>query len=76
MKTLARSPSFALCINDGGNDVDLVVGKVYRVVRPVRNDPASSIRVIDESGEDDLYPRDNFVSVRLPKRASDALTSA
>jgi len=75
MKTPTRSSSFALCIGDGGNDIDLVVGKVYRLVRPLKNDPASAIRVIDESGDDYIYPRDNFVPVRLPKRASDALAS-
>jgi hypothetical protein len=75
MKGRTLSTPFAICINDGGYDVDLVVGKVYRVLPPHKNDPPSSLRVVDESGEDYLYSRENFVSVRLPKRASDALAA-
>ena len=40
-------------------------------------DPAASakgfVRVVDESGEDYLYPADNFVAVDLPQAAIDAL---
>ncbi|MGH7332190.1 MAG: hypothetical protein ACREKS_05455 [Candidatus Rokuibacteriota bacterium] len=68
------SPGFAVCIERGEYDVDLVVGKIYRVVRPCRNDQPSDIRVVDESGEDYLYPRDWFVPVRLPLKARRALT--
>ncbi len=38
---------------------DLQVGQVYRVAPPVKNDGAM-LRVIDESGEDYLYPPDYF----------------
>jgi hypothetical protein len=69
------SREFAVCIHNGEYDVDLVVGKIYRVVKPKRNDRPSDIRVLDESGEDYLYPRDWFVPVELPLRAQRALVA-
>ncbi len=71
-----RSAGFAVCIENGEYDVDLIVGKIYRLVRPRRNDQPSDIRVLDESGEDYLYPRDWFVPVRLPMRAKRALAAS
>ena len=45
-----------MCIQNGEYEADLMVGKLYRVVKPQRNDRSSDIRVVDESGEDYLYP--------------------
>jgi hypothetical protein len=66
---------FAVCIQNGEYEADLVVGKLYRVVKPQRNDRSSDIRVLDESGEDYLYPRGWFVVVDLPLKARKALTA-
>jgi hypothetical protein len=66
---------FAVCIHNGEYDVDLIVGKIYRVVKPRRNDRPSDIRVRDESGEDYLYPRGWFVPVNLPLKAQKALAA-
>jgi hypothetical protein len=71
-----RSHDFAVCIHNGEYEADLVVGKVYRVVKPKRNDVSSDIRVIDESREDYLYPRAWFVPVDLPLKARRALVAA
>ena len=68
-----RSGEFAVCIQNGEYEIDLVVGKIYRVVRPKRNDRPSDIRVLDESGEDYLYPRNWFVPIELPLKAKKAL---
>ena len=69
------SVPFAICIRGDADHDDLIVGTVYRVMRPKRNDRASDIRVVDESGEDYLYPRAWFVPVdvvrRLPAFRSD-----
>ena len=68
-----RSGEFVVCIHNHGYEIDLVVGKIYRVVRPKRNDRPSDIRVLDESGEDYLYPRNWFVPIELPLKAKQAL---
>jgi hypothetical protein len=67
---------FAVCIDNGEYDVDLIVGKLYRVARPKRNDRPSDIRIVDESGEDYLYPRGWFVPVELPLKARKALAAS
>ena len=45
-----RWGAFAVCIHNGEHDVDLIVGKIYRVVKSKRNDRPSDIRILDESG--------------------------
>ena len=52
------------------------MGKAYRVIRPQPNDPKHLLRVIDEEGEDYLYPADWFVPIDLPPRAKKALAAA
>jgi len=68
-------PRFVLCIRNNGAD-DLELRKVYQVVP----DPAASreglVRIIDESGEDYLYPADYFVPLKLPTAVSRELASA
>ena len=68
--------AYALCIHNGEYDVDLIVGKVYRVRKPRRNDEPSDIRIIDESNEDYLYPRSWFVPIDLPSKARKALATS
>ncbi len=53
---------------------DLTVGRVYKVAPPVENDGAS-LRVIDESGEDYLYPPDYFEPIAYAGTFPDATES-
>lgn len=55
---------YVICINNA-NCEDLEPRKVYRVLPDDRALPENYLRVIDESGEDYLYPRSYFVSVSL-----------
>ena len=61
-----RQPAFVLCVTDRGDGLSVLRGKLYRVVKPEANDPRSMLRVIDETAEDYLYPRDWFVPVAVP----------
>jgi hypothetical protein len=65
----ARWPRFVLCLENAGNEASLEVGKVYRQIRPHKSDMPRWIRVIDESGEDYLFPARRFVPVDLPAKA-------
>ena len=56
----------AVCIANDGYD-DLEVCKVYRVLPDVKVVEVSCLRVIDESGEDYLYPADRFMVLDLPE---------
>jgi hypothetical protein len=60
---------FVLCLRNDGNAASLEVFKVYRVLPPRRGDDRQDIRIVDESGEDYLYPRANFLPIKLPAKA-------
>jgi hypothetical protein len=63
-----RETGFVLCIENRGAE-DLDVRKVYRVLSDKAAAATGYVRVIDESGEDYLYPAAYFVSVELPHKA-------
>src|SRR5205814_1227547 len=73
-RTSSRWPRFVMCLDNRGYPASLEVGKVYRQVRPKANDMKNWIRVIDESGEDYLFPSDRFEPLKLPARARRAIT--
>ena len=50
--------------------------KLYLVLSDEAAAADGYLRVIDESGEDYLYPRDLFVPIELPQAAAEALLSA
>ena len=56
------------CIDSGDWPDDLVVRKIYRVLPDERAVKLGWIRVIDESGEDYLYPSDYFIPHRVDGR--------
>jgi hypothetical protein len=60
------SPQFAVCINNDEYPASLERHKIYCIVpdKDAAND--GDIRVVDESGEDYLYPEDWFVAIELP----------
>jgi len=57
---------FALCIENTGNEASLILGKVYRVVPDARAAKDNLVRIIDESGEDYLFDKEQFVLVDFP----------
>lgn len=65
MKGEKQRSAFVLCIrNDGADDLEL--RKIYQVVPDPPAVREGYVRVVDESGEDYLYPAEYFVPVRLP----------
>ena len=72
----SRYPSYVVCLERGTYRIDLEIGKIYRVIKPLKNDPPHMLRVIDGSMEDYLYPSDWFVPVNLPAKARRKLAAA
>lgn len=73
---MAKRPSnqqFLLCVKNEAYPASLEVRKVYRELPDAAASAKGFVRVVDESGEDYLYPADYFVAVELPKAAVDAL---
>jgi hypothetical protein len=58
-------PYLAICVLNRGNEASLERGKAYRVIKPLASDPPGRIRVIDEEGEDYLYPAEWFVPIHV-----------
>ncbi len=59
---------FALCLQDKDCE-DLEKRKIYRVLPDDEAKKEGYLRVIDDSGEDYLYPESYFVLIKLPRRA-------
>jgi hypothetical protein len=59
-----RSTRFAICLKNKGCE-DLVVRKIFAVLPDERADKVKYLRVVDESGEDYLYPAHYFFVVEL-----------
>jgi hypothetical protein len=68
--------SFAICIRNDDYPASLEVWKVYRVLPDLRAEEHGMLRVIDESGEDYLYPESYFVPIQLPKAAREVLLTS
>ncbi len=64
-----KNAQFVLCVRDGGYPASLEIRKVYRVLPDADGMGHGLIRVVDESGEDYLYPEDLFVPIELPTAA-------
>jgi hypothetical protein len=56
---------FALCVENESDPASLELLKVYRALPDAEGHRHKLVRVIDESGEDYLYPKDYFVRVEL-----------
>lgn len=57
---------FVICIDNHGYEVSLEMRKLYEVMADADAEKHGQIRVIDESGEDYLYPATLFDRVTLP----------
>jgi hypothetical protein len=66
---------FVLCISNDSYEASLEPRKVYRVVDDAKAEARALLRVIDESGEDYLYPADIFVPVEIPEKAAPAFAT-
>jgi hypothetical protein len=69
-------PRFVVCVKNRDYAASLELRKLYLVVSDEVAAKLHQIRVIDESGEDYLYPEDYFVSVQLPQSAEKAVRRA
>jgi hypothetical protein len=67
---------FVVCVKNKGYSASLELRKLYQVVRDEAAEKLGQIRVIDESGEDYLYPEEYFVPVQLPQSAEKAVRRA
>jgi hypothetical protein len=65
--------TFVICVRNDEYPASLEVWKVYRALPDPRAKEHGYLRIVDESGEDYLFPRGYFVPIELPKEALEAL---
>ncbi|MBI5194245.1 MAG: hypothetical protein HZA08_12515 [Nitrospirae bacterium] len=75
-KTKKSSAEFAVCINNEGYPASLELHKIYRVIPDEDASADGDVRVVDESGEDYLYPASYFVPIKLPQMVEESLLIA
>jgi hypothetical protein len=66
---LDPSVALAICVKNDGYDASLELRKVYEFLSDAEASDRDQLRVVDESGEDYLYPKEFFVCVELPQSA-------
>jgi hypothetical protein len=69
-------PQFVICVRNEKYQASLELRKLYQTVPDEKAARLGHVRVIDESGEDYLYPEDYFVAVRLPAATGKAVLRA
>ena len=76
MKEQDSNSQFVVCIKNDNYPASLELRKIYKVVADARAAEHGQIRVIDESGEDYLYPTSYFVPIELPEAVEIAFSLA
>jgi hypothetical protein len=64
---------FAVCIRNEDHEESLELKKIYEVLDDPLAEEHNMVRVIDEEGEDYLYPREWFLPIELPQRIEEAI---
>jgi len=64
---------FMICVANRGYEASLELRKIYELLSDRVAEKHQQVRVIDESGEDYLYPADYFAPVRLPAETKEKL---
>jgi len=77
MKELKTNlPEFVVCINNLDYPASLELHKIYRVLVDKDATEEGDIRIIDESGEDYIYPSSYFVPIQVPQTVEESLRKA
>ena len=58
--------TFVVCIRNTGYEVSLELHKIYRVIPDKDAKADGDLRIVDESGEDYLFPASLFAAIEVP----------
>jgi len=67
------SRQFAVCIRNDEYEESLELRKIYEVLSDADAETHGLVRVIDEEGEDYLYPSEWFLRIQLPQNIEQAI---
>ena len=69
-----RDSKFVICIENSDYPASLERRKIYEVLPDIDAEKIEHVRVIDESGDDYLYPASCFIDANLSKEIQDAVS--
>lgn len=70
---MAKPKHFAVCVKNEGAEESLELRKIYEVLADASAEKRNFVRVIDEEGEDYLYPKSWFLPIELSKPVEQAI---
>jgi hypothetical protein len=76
MTRTRKKKSFVVCLSNDGYAAALGPRKIYVALRDAAAERNGLVRVVDESGEDYLYSRERFATLKLPRGLKQALAAA
>ena len=76
MASRSSRKQFVVCLKNKGYEVSLERRKIYQVLPDPDAAKHKQVRVIDESGEDYLYPQHFFAPIELPQSLRRAVQAA
>jgi len=71
-----KTKQYLICINNSDFPASLEPRKLYEQLEDEKAATLGQVRVIDESGEDYLYPAERFISLNLSPEVVQAVTQA
>jgi hypothetical protein len=74
--TKAQATQLVVCVDNDGYAASLEKRKIYIALRDADAEKRGLLRIIDESGDDYLYPKKFFRSIALPQSVRKAVLSA
>jgi len=74
--TRTQATQLVVCIDNDGYAVSLERRKIYVALRDTAAEKLGMLRIIDESGEDYLYPKTLFRPIALPQAVKRAVLAA
>ena len=75
MSTRAKK-RYVLCLSNKGYPASLEIRKLYQTLPDAEGAKVGLVRVIDETGEDYLYPKEMFAAIALPKTVERVLAAS
>jgi hypothetical protein len=74
--TKAQAKQLVVCIDNDGYAASLEKRKIYLALRDTEAEKHGLLRIVDESGEDYLYPKTFFRAIVLPQGVRKAVLAA
>lgn len=69
-----KKTQYVVCIKNTDYEASLDLRKIYKIIADPQGSQKNLIRIVDESGEDYLYPEEYFLPINLPEPIEHAIS--